>query len=207
MAFTRKMLKALGIEEDKIEQIMEAHTEVTDALIVERDTAKAAAGKLPEVQEELKKVKNDLKEAEKVRDDYKTQFETVNSEHEKLTKEITEKATAEKTDKALYEWAKKQGYSENGAKKIVKYGGYRNRIKFDDDGKPTNLDELADDVATEWGEYKGSEPKTETHKGGEPMTGGTEPKQSLAAQYYADYMSRVYGTNSTDTNSNSNKEG
>ena len=32
MAFTRKMLKAMGIDEDKIEQIIEAHAETVDAL-------------------------------------------------------------------------------------------------------------------------------------------------------------------------------
>lgn len=209
MAFTRKMLKALGIEEDKIDQIMDAHTEVTDALIAERDTAKATADKLPKVQEELEKVKNDLKAAGKDADgkDYKSKYEAEKAEHEKLKDEIKAKAAAEKTDKALLEWAKAQGYSEAGAKKIVKYGGYRDRVQFDNDGKPTNLDDLKDDVAAEWGEYKG-EPKTDTHKSGEPMTGGDEPKKSLAAQYYADYMNRVYGTKNSDTSSNdSNKEG
>ena len=46
MAFTRKMLKALGIEEDKIDQIMDAHVEVVDALKADRDTYKADAEKL-----------------------------------------------------------------------------------------------------------------------------------------------------------------
>ena len=32
MALTRKMLKAMGIEDDKIDQIIEAHTETVDGL-------------------------------------------------------------------------------------------------------------------------------------------------------------------------------
>jgi hypothetical protein len=32
MALTRKMLKAMGIEEEKIEQIIEAHAETVDGL-------------------------------------------------------------------------------------------------------------------------------------------------------------------------------
>lgn len=207
MAFTRKMLKALHLEEDIIEQIMEAHTEVTEAIIADRDKYKADAEKLPKVQEELNQAKESLKTANKDGNDFKTKYEAEHAALEKLQTEINEKATTEKADKALYDWAKKQGYSDNGAKKIVKYGGYRSRIKFDDDGNPTNLDELTDDVSSEWGEYKG-EVKSETHKSGEPMTGGTEPKKSLAAQYYADYQSRVYGTKSENTNTtNSTKEG
>lgn len=206
MAFTRKMLKAFHLEEDIIEQIMSAHTEVTDALIADRDKYKADAEKLPKVQDELDQAKESLKTANKDGGEYKTKYETEHAALEKLQKEVSEKATAEKTDKALYDWAKAQGYSDNGAKKIIKYGGYRSRIKFDKEGNPTNLDELKDDVSAEWGEYKG-ETKTETHKSGEPMTGGTEPKKSVAAQYYSDYQSRVYGTKSEGTNTNSNKEG
>ena len=203
MAFTRKMLKALGIEDDKIEQIMEAHTEVTDALKAERDEAKTAAEKLPKVQAELEKVKNDLKTAGAEENDYKAKYEAEKAEHDKLKEEITTKATAEKADKALFEWAKSQGYSENGAKKIVKYGGYRDRIKLDDNGKATNLDELADDVAAEWGEYKGT-PKKEVYKGSDPMTGGEEAPKSMAAQFYKEYQARVNGKSEP---TNSNKEG
>ena len=38
MALTRKMLKAMGIEEDKIEQIIEAHSETVDSLKADRDS-------------------------------------------------------------------------------------------------------------------------------------------------------------------------
>ena len=40
MALTRKMLKAMGIEEEKIDQIIEAHTETVDALKADRDKLK-----------------------------------------------------------------------------------------------------------------------------------------------------------------------
>ena len=43
MALTRKMLKAMGIEDEKIDQIIEAHTETVDALKVERDQYKEDA--------------------------------------------------------------------------------------------------------------------------------------------------------------------
>ena len=37
MSLTRKMLKAMGIEDEKIDQIIEAHTETVDALKEQRD--------------------------------------------------------------------------------------------------------------------------------------------------------------------------
>jgi chromosome segregation ATPase len=207
MAFTRKMLKALGIDDEKIEQIMDAHTEVTESLKQERDAAKAAADELTKVKDELEQAKQSLKDADKNGKDLQSKYDTEHAEFEKLKNEVTAKATKEKTDKALIEWAKSKGYSEAGAKKIAKYGGYGERIKFDEDGKPTNLDELENDVAAEWGEYKG-ETKTDTHKETNPMAGGTAPKQSLAAKYYAEYNDRLYGTKTAaDSGDKSNKEG
>nr|DAG08641.1 MAG TPA: minor structural protein [Caudoviricetes sp.] len=43
MSLTRKMLKAMGIEDEKIDQIIEEHTESTDALKQQRDEYKAKA--------------------------------------------------------------------------------------------------------------------------------------------------------------------
>ena len=43
MALTRKFLSAMGIEQDKVDEIINAHVEVTDALKEERDRYKADA--------------------------------------------------------------------------------------------------------------------------------------------------------------------
>ena len=58
MALTRKMLKAMGIDEEKIDQIIEAHSETVDALKAERDGLKEKANKLDEVQKELDSLKS-----------------------------------------------------------------------------------------------------------------------------------------------------
>ena len=53
MSLTRKMLKAMGIEEEKIDQIIEAHTESIDALKEQRDQYKVDAEKLPALQKKI----------------------------------------------------------------------------------------------------------------------------------------------------------
>lgn len=89
MAFTRRFLTALGIEADKVDEIINAHIEVVDALKEDRDNYKKDAEKLPKVQKELdeankkiakngdenpfEKKYNDLK---KEFDDYKDNIET-----------------------------------------------------------------------------------------------------------------------------------
>lgn len=58
MALTRRLLKSMGIEDEKIDQIIEAHSETVTALKGERDQFKEDAEKLAEVQEELDKLKS-----------------------------------------------------------------------------------------------------------------------------------------------------
>lgn len=62
MALTRKFLSAMGIEADKVDQIIEAHSETVEALKKERDGYKDDAGKLAGVQKELDDLKADIKD-------------------------------------------------------------------------------------------------------------------------------------------------
>jgi hypothetical protein len=57
MAFTRKFLTAMGIESEKVDEIMAAHVEVTDALKAQINDSKDEADKLTKVQAELDKLK------------------------------------------------------------------------------------------------------------------------------------------------------
>lgn len=59
MALTRKMLKAMGIEDEKIDQIIEAHTETVEGLKDQVSAYKADAEKLPGVQKELDDLKKE----------------------------------------------------------------------------------------------------------------------------------------------------
>jgi hypothetical protein len=57
MSLTRKMLKAMGIEDEKIDQIIEAHSETVDGLKADVQKYKGDAEKLPTVQKELDSLK------------------------------------------------------------------------------------------------------------------------------------------------------
>ena len=100
MAMTRKFLKAMGIEEEKIEQIIEAHTETVNALKEERDNYKKDATTLKDVQREL----DDLKA--KGDDGWKEKHDKVKKEYDDYKKEVTakeSKAIKEKAVRAFYE--------------------------------------------------------------------------------------------------------
>ena len=57
MALTRKMLKAMGIEDEKVEQIIEEHVESVDALKAERDRYKAGAEEAEGLRRQLEEAK------------------------------------------------------------------------------------------------------------------------------------------------------
>lgn len=86
MALTRKYLKAMGLEDDKIDQIIEAHTEVTTAIKADADRYKADAEKLPEVQAELDSLKA-------MKDD------GLQAKVDQLTAELTEEKAGRKKDR------------------------------------------------------------------------------------------------------------
>lgn len=100
MAMTRKFLKAMGIEEEKIEQIIEAHTETVNALKEERDNYKKDATTLKDVQRELDELKA------KGDDGWKEKHDKIKKEYDDYKNEVTakeSKAIKEKAVRAFYE--------------------------------------------------------------------------------------------------------
>lgn len=93
MALTRKFLSALGIEGDKIDQIIDAHTETVDALKKERDTYKADAEQLAAVTKE----RDELKAG----GDYKAKYEAEHKAFDEYKADVTAKETRAAKEKAV----------------------------------------------------------------------------------------------------------
>lgn len=92
MALTQAMLKAMGIEDEKRDQIMEAHQGVLESIKAERDELKEEAAKVPTLEKAIEEFKasqptedwekkyNELKEEF---DGFKTKVEAEQAEMEK----------------------------------------------------------------------------------------------------------------------------
>lgn len=102
MALTRKMLKAMGIDEEKIDQIIEAHTESVDALKQQRDALKADADKAAELQKEIDGYK---------KDDFKKKYEQEHEAFESYKNDI-----ANQNAKAAKESAVRSYFESKGIK-------------------------------------------------------------------------------------------
>lgn len=191
MAFTRKFLKALDIADEKIDQIIDAHTEVTDALKADRDKYKEDATKLPQVQKELDEAKQQVEAAAK--DGYKEKYEKEKKDFDEYKKGVeAEKTKATKTEayKALL---KKAGVSDKRVDAVVKVTAI-DEIELDDKGEVKDADKRIEDIKTEWADFI---VKTETK--GEPTEtppdGGAGGGKGLsrAAQVAAKHNEMVYG--------------
>lgn len=100
MALTRKLLKGMGLTDEQVDTIIEAHTDTVDGLKADISKYKADAEKLPGVQKEL----DNLKAASD--DGYKDKYEKEHSAFEAFKTDITakeSKAAKEKAVRAYFE--------------------------------------------------------------------------------------------------------
>ena len=145
MALTRKMLKAMGIEEEKIEQIIDAHAETVDALKEERDTYKASAEELPRVRKELDDLKKSGGDWQKKYEDEHKNFEAY--KNDQIAKET--RASKEKAYRALL---KDAGISEKRFDVIMKVTSL-DGIELDKDGKIKDADKHTAAIKSDYADF------------------------------------------------------
>lgn len=103
MALTRKLLKGMGLTEEQVDTIIEAHSETVEGLKKQAETYKSDAEKLPDAQRELEELKK------KGDDGYKKMYEDEHSAHEKLKADIAKKESAAAREKALRAYYESKG--------------------------------------------------------------------------------------------------
>lgn len=179
MSLTRKALVAMGIDSEKIDQIIEMHTETVDALKGERDNAlsdvkkyKADADKLAEVEKEL----SDLKVKQGQPDVYKDKYDKLKSEYEAYKGEVSAKETKAAKTKAYREMLKEIGISEKRLDSVMKVADL-DSIELDENGAIKDVDGLKKSAKDEWSDFivsegqKGAQtPTPPSNIGGNKMT-------------------------------------
>lgn len=100
MALTRKSLKAMGFNDEQIDSVIEMHAETVEALKSQRDTYKADADKLADVQAELDAMKND---------GYKNRYEAEHTAFEAYKADIAAKETKTAKTAAVRKYFESKG--------------------------------------------------------------------------------------------------
>lgn len=155
MALTRKYLQSLGLEDETVDKIITAHTEVTSALKDERDALKADAEKLTEVQKELESAKK-LIPPEDGKNPWKVKYEAIKEEFDSFKTEIEVKKTAEAKTKAIKAMLKEIGISDKRIDAVAKVTDI-DSIEIDSEGHIKDSDTLKESLKTEWSDFIPSE--------------------------------------------------
>lgn len=174
MSLTRKMLKAMGIEEEKIDQIIEAHTETVDAIKEQREAYRADAEKLPGVQRELDALKNNSG------NDYKAKYEKEHKDFQDYKNGIAEKESAAAKEKAARAYFESKGIPADSMGLVIR------GAKAEISGLELDGEKIKDSTALDTllsGDYKGLIGKTTT-KGTDTKTppntsGGIKSREEI----------------------------
>ena len=181
MALTRKFLKGMGLNEEQIDTIIEAHTETVDGLKEDISKYKGDAEKLPGVQKEL----DDLKAAGD--GGYKEKYEKEHSDFEKYKADQTAKETRKAKETAYSEFLKTVGVSEKRIPAILKVTDL-DKLEMDGE-KFKDADKLTESVKTEWADFiensNTSGANTQNPPTNNNNNGGEDPSKMTMEEYIA----------------------
>lgn len=169
MALTRKMLKAMGIEDEKIDQIIEAHTETVDALKNERDKYREDAEKLPDVQKKL----DAAQKANSGDESFEVKYNSLKKEFEEYKGEVTAKETKGAKETALRNVLKKLGVADKSIPWVIK-GTNLDELELDKNGSLKNVDKVEEKYRDECSSLIVTESERAT-KPETPPTGSKTP--------------------------------
>lgn len=145
MALTRKLLKGMGLTDEQVDTIIEAHAETVDGLKSDIAKYEGDAKKLPGVQKEL----NELKAAGD--GGYKEKYEKEKKAFEDFKNEQTAKETRKAKENAYRELLKAAGVSEKRIPAILKVTDL-NSVELDGD-KVKDADKLTETVKADWADF------------------------------------------------------
>lgn len=189
MAFKRSWLSTMGIEADKIDEIMAEHVAVTEALKEQRDLAKADADKLKSVEEELEALKQEYakykadtekypeikKELDELKSNGESKYTALKSEYEKYKADVAAKAEQSAKETAYKALLKECGVSDKRVDSVLKVTDL-SKVMLGDDGKIQDADSLKSNIASEWADFivteqkKGAQTETPPENHGGKMT-------------------------------------
>lgn len=175
MALTRKLLKGMGLTDEQVDTIIEAHTDTVDGLKSQVTQYKADAEKLGNVQKELDELKKDSGDG-----GYKEKFEKERKAFEDYKNGIAAKESAAAKEKAARAYFQGKGIPAESMGLVIR--GAKSEI----DGLELDGDKIKDSKALDEllsGDYKGLIGK-ESKKGTDTKTppdtsGGAKTREEI----------------------------
>ena len=146
-SLTRKFLASIGLEEDKIDIIIEKHNEVCTEIKDERDKYKEAAEKVPALEKEVETLNSKVTGD----DPYKEKFEELQKEFDSFKADVEAQATTAKKESAFRHMLTDIGIPEKRLDRIVKVSDI-DKLELTDDGIKDE-DSLKAKLKEEWSDF------------------------------------------------------
>lgn len=152
MALTRKFLATMGIDGDKIDEIITAHTETVNGLKEERDNYKIEAVNYKKQADELKEVKKELDELKGGENPYEEKYKTLKKDFDEFKNDVEKKEVLRNKKTAYKKLLKEIKIDEKRYDSILKVTDLT-EYKLNDKGEFENADEIKKSIENEWSDF------------------------------------------------------
>lgn len=143
MALTRSMLKGMNLTDEQVSAIIDAHKETVDALKDQRDTYKADADRLSDVQKQLDTYKNGK--------DWHAEYDKLSKAFDDYKADITGKETLREKQSAYRKLLTAENIPEKFHDRIIKMTDFAD---MELDGNAIKDEQKQrDTIKSEWGEF------------------------------------------------------
>lgn len=146
MTLTRKSLKAMGIEDEKIEQIIEDHSETVNALKKQRDDYKAEADKVSDLEKKIQ----DLENTEV--DDYKEKYEAERKAFEDYKAEVEATKRSDQVKNLYRDLLKDSGVDEKRIDTVLRVTDL-SKLEINKDGTLRDAERLKEGITEDWADF------------------------------------------------------
>lgn len=144
MAFTRSFLKSIGLDEEKIQTVIDAHLEVVNTLKEERDKLKQDAASVSDLQKKLESYESS--------EDFKAKYEDEHKAFEDYKADVKAKAELAKVQSAYRKLLAEEKISEKRLDAVCRLTDF-SKMKLDKDGNLADIDALRSSIKSDWADY------------------------------------------------------
>ena len=196
MALTRKMLAAMDIPAEKIDEIINAHTETVNAIKEERDTLKESASRVAGLEKDLEAANKKIEEYKS--GDWQAKYDKIKGEYDTYKTGVETREVKSAKEKAYRQLLVDAGISEKRIASVLKVSDI-DGVKLDSEGKIEGADAITENVKKEWADFIVTEGVKGADVAKPPVNdgNGVEPK-SRAAQMVEKYVKDHYGSAKED---------
>lgn len=146
MTLTRKMLSAMGIEQDKIDQIIESHADTVNGLKEKASELQKQAERIPSLEKQIE----ELKDAQPT-EDWESKYKELKSEYENFRQKVDDERATQEKSRLYRAMLREAGVDEKRFDSIMKLTDL-SEIKVED-GKIEDAESVKKSIADEWGDF------------------------------------------------------